>query len=228
MALFKKLHRKVFTYFLQGLMALLPLIVSGYLLVFLFKLVEDLLQNVLIFLPRAYRDIPLVVITSEVIAALILFSLMVFIGFIVKSIIGKAFLQGLDSLFIAIPGLNTIYNAVRQVIDLFLVKKDSFFTKPCLVEYPSPGIWAVAFNTGEMSDNHPSGNSGQKFYTVFIPTTPNPTSGFLAVLPQEKIHPLNISVEEAVKMILTGGMIKQAEKKKNRAPVTAAVKEVRT
>ncbi len=227
MAIIKKLHRKVFTYFLQGLFALLPLIVSGYLLVFLFKLVENLLKNVMIFLPRAYRDIPLVVITSEVIAALILFSVMVFIGFIVKSIIGKAFLQSLDSLFVAIPGLNTIYNAVRQVIDLFLVKKDSFFTKPVLVEYPSPGIWAVAFNTGEMPDNYPSGNPGQKFYTVFIPTTPNPTSGFLAVLPSEKIHHLNISVEEAVKMILTGGMVKQAEKKRSRGPVSVGVREVR-
>jgi uncharacterized membrane protein len=209
MAYIKKLHKKIFTYFIQGLLALLPLIVSGYLLVFLFKMVEDLLKNVLIFLPRTYRDIPIVVISSEIIAGLLLFSLMALMGFIVKSIIGKAFIQSLDSLFIAIPGLNTIYNAVRQVIDLFVVKKDSFLTKPVLVEYPSPGIWAVAFNTGEMPDS--PDNSGRKLFTVFIPTTPNPTSGFLAVVPSEKIFPLNISVEDAVKMVLTGGMVKHPD-----------------
>ena len=76
-----------------------------------------------------------------------------------------------------------------------------------LVQYPSPGIWAVAFNTGEVGEAFVK-LGHEKSYTVFITTTPNPTSGFLAVVREEQIKKLDISVEDAIKMILTGGMVK--------------------
>ncbi len=161
-------------------------------------------DDILVLIPRLYRSSALTMLMVEIIAGAAFVLLVAGFGFVVKTILGKSLLGKMDRFFSSIPLLNTIYRATRQVVDLVAVKKDNFFTRPVLVEYPVAGTWAVAFNTGEISD--PAKDS--RFCTVFIPTTPNPTSGYLAVISSDRIRPLNVSVEDAVKMILTGGMVK--------------------
>jgi uncharacterized membrane protein len=120
--------------------------------------------------------------------------------------IGKAALGWVDAFFGRVPVINSVYTSTRQVVDVFRSGKRQLFTNPVLAEYPSPGIWSLGFNTGEMEDAGIL--DGGKRYTIFIPQTP-PTGGFLAVLSEKQIRRLNISAEDAIKMILTGGMVKK-------------------
>ena len=203
----KKLPKKILTYFLQGLLALLPVIVTGYVIVFLFKIVKNTVDNALVFIPWEYRGYKLITFSTEVAAALALFVFIVGFGILIRTLIGRKAVKYIDSFFSSLPGLKAIYKITKQVVELVRGDKKKFFTHPVLAEYPSPGIWAIAFRTGEIGPML-SGASQQKHYTVFIPTTPNPTSGFLAILPSDKIKEVDLSAEEAVKMILTGGMVK--------------------
>jgi uncharacterized membrane protein len=89
------------------------------------------------------------------------------------------------------------------------MEKSANVMKPVLVEYPSVDLWVIAFKTGEAIGGFDPAVSGKKFYTIFIPTTPNPTSGFLILMPEEKIKPLDVPFESAIKMVFTAGMVKE-------------------
>ncbi|MFP4013984.1 MAG: DUF502 domain-containing protein [Chitinispirillaceae bacterium] len=199
------LYKRFFTYFLQGLLALLPLMVSWYVVSVLFKFVHSVFDDVLFFIPQVFRSSWVTVFLLELFIAVQFVVLVAGFGFLVKTLLGKSILSRIDRFFSSIPVLNSIYSATRQVVNLFAIRKGNVFSRPVLVEYPTPGVWAVAFNTGELVEGCNDENS---FCTVFIPTSPNPTSGFTVIVPSKKIRPLNVSVEEAVKMVLTGGAVK--------------------
>lgn len=203
-----KMLKKGITYFAQGLLALLPLIVTIYIVAFIFRIIERIVDNALIFIPRDFRDIPAVFISVEIITAVLMFFSIAIFGLMVRTLLGKALVSKMDSIFLSIPVLKSVYKATRQAVNMLGSKKDRLFNRPVLVEYPSPGIWVVAFNTGSVKEAL-TGYEPEKRYTVFIPTTPNPTSGFLAIVPEEKIKPLNVSVEDAMKLVLTGGIVKE-------------------
>lgn len=204
----KRLFKKLLSNFLRGLLALLPLFVTLFLVLALFGFVERRVKYFLFLIPEEYRTIPLVAVLTELAAAVLLFVLICCIGLAVKTLWGKVVVKRLDNLLTSIPGISVIYKAIRQVIDLITMDKNAFLMRPVLVEYPSADIWAIGFNTGETSGTL-APSIGEKCFTVFVPTTPNPTSGFLLVFPESKIRPLDISTETAIKMILTGGMVKQ-------------------
>jgi len=205
----KKTISKVFRNFLQGLLALLPVIVTVYVAIFLFKIAGRLLDNILFFLPYAYRDMPVVILIVEAVTIIFIVLSIASFGLLVRTLIGKALIKRMDALFNAIPGVSTIYRATRQLIDIFASKKDSMFTRPVLVEWPTEGTWSLGFNTGTANALFPN-NPAQTtiYYSIFIPTTPNPTSGFLTMVPAHKVRQLDMTVEHAVKIVLTGGMVK--------------------
>jgi uncharacterized membrane protein len=193
--------------FVQGLVALAPLVITGYVLAFFIGIVERRLDIVLVLVPEAYRTWLWVVLCAELLTAAVLIVLVAGLGVVVKTIVGKAAIKGLDSLLHRVPGLSTVHVATRQVLELFVTRRRSFLMRPVLVEYPSQGIWSLAFNTGE-APVVLTGNACGQFYTVFIPTTPNPTSGFLILMPADRIRPVDLTAEEAIKVILTGGILK--------------------
>ncbi|MDG5814947.1 DUF502 domain-containing protein [Chitinispirillales bacterium ANBcel5] len=200
----KKYFSHIFSYFLQGLFALLPLIVSWFVITFLFRLAKNSINDILILMPQHLMASTVWAFILEALTFLSLIALIVGFGFLIKTLVGKTLISKVDSFFSSIPFLKLIYRATRQLVDMLGSKKsESFFTQPVLVEYPSKGNWVIAFKTGAVSD--PEG-SGREFSTVFIPTTPNPTSGFMVIT--ERVRPFNVAVEDAVKMVLTGGVIK--------------------
>ncbi len=203
----KRKHPHFLRYFLQGLLALLPLIVSWFVINFLFNWARAALETILVFIPYHYREIPFWAVVIEILTALFLVVLIAGFGFMVKTIIGKTIIAKVDVFFSSIPLLKSIYKATRQIVDMVGGPEgsESFFTRPVLVEYPSADIWVIAFNTGAVRD--PSG-AKRECHTLFVPTSPNPTSGFMIIMPDYKIRPLDIPVEDAVKMVLTGGMVK--------------------
>jgi uncharacterized membrane protein len=190
----------------QGLLAILPLSITAYLTFIIFRFIENIVENVLLLFPDFIINNTLFIVLLEIITFIFLLLMLALFGRIVRTIIGKSILKLIQSFFSFIPGLNVVYRAINQIVTILSSEKRSFYKHPVLVEYPSSGIWTIAFNTGEidMKDALP----GEKFYTIFIPTTPNPTSGFLAIMSKSKIRDFEIPVVDAIKLILTGGIVK--------------------
>ena len=182
--------------FIGGVVVLIPIGIAIYLILFVTQISSKILPKELN--PNHYLpfDIPGI----EIIISIILIT---FIGWLSLSFIGKKLLEIFNNILKKIPILRTIYSAFEQMLEIFTKTGDS--TKSVvLVEYPRKGSWAVGFatkeNRGEMSNK-----TKQNLVNVFVPTTPNPTSGFLLMFPKEEVIYLDISFEEASRFIVSAG-----------------------
>jgi uncharacterized membrane protein len=201
----KKSNRKsisltIRNYFIAGVVVLIPIGFTLYLTKILIGISSNLIPKNLN--PNHYLpfDIPGV----EILISLILITI---VGGISLSFFGRRILKLIDDLFKRIPFLRTVYSAIVQMTETFS-KKDDNKKSVVLVEYPRKGVWAVGFatkeNTGEMAEK-----TKKKLINVFVPTTPNPTSGFLLMFPIEDVIYLNMSFEEASKFIVSAGTSKK-------------------
>ena len=182
--------------FIAGVVVLIPIGITIYLTLFITKISSKLLPKELN--PNNY--LPYNIPGVEIIISIILIT---FIGWLSLSFIGKKLLEIFNNILKRIPILRTIYSAFVQMLEIFTKTKDS--TKSVvLVEYPRKGSWAVGFatkeNRGEMSNK-----TKQNLVNVFVPTTPNPTSGFLLMFPKEEVIYLDMSFEEASRFIVSAG-----------------------
>ncbi|MFH0919719.1 MAG: DUF502 domain-containing protein [Fibrobacterota bacterium] len=203
-----KFVKKALAYFLQGLLALLPLIITLFLAWKLLGFLTGIISGFLVFVPAEYRDLPFVAAATKLAAAILLFFHIALFGLLIKTLVGKLLVAKIDKFLSSIPGVSVIYRSSRQVIDLLSMERNEASMRPVLVEFPCHGSWSIAFKTGEASPAL-CPEPGKKYFTVFVPTTPNPTSGYLLILTEEQMKPLTISVEQAIKLILTGGMVKE-------------------
>ena len=183
-------------YFFKGVVVLIPIGITLYFTLFLIGISSKFLPKEIN--PNHYLpyDIPGVEIVISIL-------LITFIGWLSLSFIGKKLLEILNKVLKRIPILRTIYSAISQMTETF-TKDDSGKKNVVLVEYPRKGMWAVGFatkdNTGEISTK-----TKKNLVNVFVPTTPNPTSGFLLMFPKEEIIYLDMSFEEASKFIVSAG-----------------------
>lgn len=129
--------------------------------------------------------------------------IVLFIGAITRSYAGKKFIKLTDATFTKLPIARTIYLSVKQLQTLLEIRKRVLFHKAVLIEYPRKGLYSIGFLMSEHSINF----SGKQFFPIFISTTPNPTSGFLLFVEQEQFAPLHISTEEAIKLVISAGII---------------------
>ncbi len=189
--------------FVAGLLVVLPIIITFYIIKFTVSMVNNLAES---FFPPQYRpsnylpyDIPGVEILMGVFA-------LIFIGISVRNFAGARLIRWTESLVNSIPGVRSIYGAVKQIIDTVSVSNSSSFREVVMVEYPRPGIWAIAFVTGE-TKGEVSRTTDESLVNVFLPTTPNPTSGFLLFVPRSQLKPLHMTVEQGVKMVISAGII---------------------
>ncbi|MDA9598348.1 DUF502 domain-containing protein [Candidatus Pelagibacter sp.] len=183
-------------YFITGVVVLIPIGFTLYLSKILIGLSSKILpQNIN---PNSY--LPYSIPGVEIIISVIFIT---FVGGLSLSFFGKKLLKLIDDLFKRIPLLRTIYSAISQMTETFS-NKDSDKKSVVLVEYPRKGVWAVGFatkeNTGEMANK-----TNKKLINVFVPTTPNPTSGFLLMFPLDEVIYLNMTFEEASKFIVSAG-----------------------
>ena len=183
-------------YFITGIVVLIPIGITLYLTKFFISISSNLIPSRIN--PNTYLpfDIP----GLEIVLAIIFITL---VGGLSLSFIGKKFLQLVNDLFKRIPILRTIYSAIGQMTETLAPKKGQK-KSVVLVEYPRKGVWAVGFatkeNKGEMAQK-----TGRNLINVFVPTTPNPTSGFLLMFPTEDVIYLDMSFEEASKFIVSAG-----------------------
>lgn len=132
----------------------------------------------------------------------------ILVGWIGKGLIGRSFIGIGERLVDRTPVVRSIYNAVKQIAETVFSQRDTSFDKACLVEYPRRGIWAIAFiSTNAKGEIDAKLNDGEPVVTVFLPTTPNPTSGFLLFLPQRDVKPLDMTVEDAAKLVISAGLV---------------------
>jgi uncharacterized membrane protein len=183
-------------YFITGAVVLIPIGITAYLTLFIIKISSKILPKELN--PNNYLpyDIPGV----EIIISILLIT---FIGWLSLSFIGKRLLKIFEDILKKIPILRTIYSAITQMTETFTKSKGKK-KNVVLVEYPRKGSWAVGFatkkNSGEITNK-----AKKKLINVFIPTTPNPTSGFLLMFPQDEVIYLDMSFEEASRFIVSAG-----------------------
>ncbi len=130
------------------------------------------------------------------------------VGWVGKGILGRSFLRWGENLVDRMPVVRSIYNGVKQIAETVFSQRDTSFDKACLIEYPRKGIWAIAFISTEAKGEVRKKITGaDDITTVFLPTTPNPTSGFLLFLPKSDVKPLDMSVEDAAKLVISAGLV---------------------
>lgn len=132
----------------------------------------------------------------------------VFIGWLGKGILGRSVIRWGEGLVERMPVVRSIYSGVKQIAETVFSQRDTSFEKACLVEYPRRGIWAIAFiSINAKGEIYEKLSDGEEYATIFLPTTPNPTSGFLLFLPRADIRELDMSVEDAAKLVISAGLV---------------------
>tara|TARA_B100000287_G_C20369515_1_gene677124 strand:- start:51 stop:668 length:618 start_codon:yes stop_codon:yes gene_type:complete len=184
-------------YFITGVVVLIPIGFTLYLTKFIIGISSKIIpQNIN---PNNY--LPYAIPGIEILISVIFITI---VGGLSLSFLGKRILKLIDDLFKRIPFLRTIYTAILQMTETFSNKDNKDKKSVVLVEYPRKGVWAVGFatkeNKGEMSEK-----TNKKLINIFVPTTPNPTSGFLLMFPKDEVIHLNMSFEEASRFIVSAG-----------------------
>ncbi|MEJ6394852.1 DUF502 domain-containing protein [Gymnodinialimonas sp. 2305UL16-5] len=142
------------------------------------------------------------------------------IGWLAKGLIGRSMIRWAESLVLSIPVIRSVYSGLKQIAETILQQGQQNFERACLVEYPRKGIWAIAFIStnakGEVQDK-----TEDDVVSIFMPTTPNPTSGFLLFVPRKDVQVLDMSVEDAAKLIISAGLVYPADNEPASAPTRA-------
>ena len=187
---------KLRNYFFTGVVVLIPIGITLYLTKFIIQISSNIIPKEIN--PNHY--LPFSIPGLEILLSILLITL---IGGLSLSFLGKKILQLIDDLFKRIPFLRTIYSAIVQMTDSF-ANKNNYKKSVVLVEYPRKGSWAVGFAT-KKNRTEISKKTGKNLINVFMPTTPNPTSGFLLMFPEDEVVYLDMTFEEASKFIVSAG-----------------------
>jgi uncharacterized membrane protein len=189
-------------YLVAGLLVWLPVGVT----VLVFKVLLDLMDRVLLLVPQAYRPETLLGFRIPGLGAVLALVVLFATGVLVANLLGRQLVQWYEALLARIPFVRSVYGGVKNFASVVLSDSRRPFKKVLLIEYPRKGVYRVALQTSE-SVPEIAAVTGRDVVTVFVPTTPNATSGFLAFVPREEVVELTMSVEEAVKMVVSLGVV---------------------
>ncbi len=197
--------KKLRAQFLAGVLVVVPIGASILILVWLFSTVDNFLQPV----ARALwgHTVPGVGFGATLV-------LIYLAGVIASNVVGRKLLRYGDSLLARVPVFRQLYTGIRQILEGFSTPDKGGYMQVVLVEFPRKGMKAIGFVTNELTET-----SGEKLLSVFIPTAPNPTSGFLQIMKEEEVFRTEISLDDALKMIVSAGRM-MSEKAKGRFPAT--------
>ncbi len=185
-------------YFFTGILSIIPLAITYFIISKLFTLFSNPGKKIVTYLFPGIT-VPYI----DMIIGFMLTILFIYIvGLIVSNVLGKKFYKFFESILNRIPMVNYIYNTIKQITETLTASQKHAFKKVVFIEYPKADIWTIALVTGESKDKE-----GSKYYQVFLPTTPNPTSGFMLYIKQENVKDTNLSVDEGLKIVISGGML---------------------
>ncbi len=178
--------------FLAGLIAAAPIALTVYVIGLIFRVLD---KPTSVFLRRYEIEIPGLGIIISII-------LIFFLGIIITNVIGRRLFSWGEKFLASLPIVNPIYNTIKQITNAFSGSASRAFRKVVYIEYPRQGLWTIAFVTSESSSD-----DGRHFYHLFVPTTPNPTSGFYLVIPMEDAIDSHLNVEDGLKTVISGGAL---------------------
>ena len=188
-------------YFLAGLLVFLPLAIT----LWFIGWVIDLLDSVLAVLPAVLHPNSYLPFAIPKLGAVVTLLLILFLGILTRGVATRRFLAAWESLFIQIPVFRGIYTAVQKLVQTFLGQSNAQ-RQVVMIEYPRAGVFTVGFAMGR-AWSHLEEKKNAQLVNVFVPTTPNPTSGFYLLVPTHEVTPLNLTMEEALKLITSSGLI---------------------
>lgn len=203
-------------YFLTGFIITAPLVITLYLIWTVVKWVDSW---VIPYVPAVYNPstyLPYQIPGTGLLIAIVTITI---IGFLTANIIGRSIVSYGEHLVSRMPLVRNIYNGLKQIFSTVLSEESSTFQKVGLIEYPRPGLWAIVFVATETRGEVRMriGEMGHETLSVFLPTTPNPTSGFLLFVPKEQITILDMSVEDGAKLVISAGLVTPKHQKKLQA-----------
>lgn len=215
--------------FLAGLIIVAPIGLTFY---FIWTIVGWVDSWVWPFVPSAYHPEALInrffgnpenpiSVNVRGVGVVIFLIFTIIVGWIGKGLMGRSLIRFGERIVERMPVVRSIYNGVKQIAETVFSQRDTSFDKACLVEYPRRGIWAIAFiSINAKGEVYTKLSDGEEFATVFLPTTPNPTSGFLLFLPRSDIKELDMSVEDAAKLVISAGLVYPNDADKPEMPTT--------
>jgi uncharacterized membrane protein len=193
--------------FLTGLAVIVPVGLTVYILVFLIGMMDGLLT----FIPQKYHPTTLIGFHIPGLGIIITILLIFICGLMTKSIIGKRIVLYGEALLDRIPIVRSIHMAIKKIVDSMVLYRSRSFKKVVLVEFPRKGAYTLAFMTGEPAyEIH--AKTGQRCVSVYVPTTPNPTSGYFIMFPEHEVVQLDMSVEDAFTLIISCGIVNPPER----------------
>lgn len=190
--------------FITGLLLLAPLVITIWAFRTIIEFVGGRFRPIYNYvLPESISGLTFL---WDIVATLLVIALITLFGYVSRLFLGRFLLGVLERFLQGVPGLNAVYNTVKQVIDTFGSQNRHMFSKVVLVQFPRAGAYSIGFLTNK-AQGEPQEKTQDEVWTVFVPTTPNPTSGFLIMLPKRDIVELEMSVGDGMKMVISGGAV---------------------
>lgn len=203
-------------YFIAGLLILAPLAITVWMLTF----IVGTMDQSLLLLPPSWRPEAVFGFYVPLLGTVLTLLIILLTGLVTRNFLGRQLVQIWEALLVRIPVVNSIYSSVKQVSDTLFSSSGNAFRKAVLVQYPREGCWTIAFVTGAPGGdvkNHLKGD----YISVYVPTTPNPTSGFFLMLPRADAIDLDMNVDEALKYIISMGVVAPEHPVKNLSTVSS-------
>jgi uncharacterized membrane protein len=193
-------------YFLTGLVVAGPVGITLYLSWSIILWVDDLVKP---FIPADYNPDTYLAVKVPGVGLIAAIIALILVGFLTANIIGKSIVSYGELLLGRMPVVRNLYRGLKQIFETALSQRGQSFQKAGLIEYPRKGLWAIVFISTDASGEilEKSGENGEHTLSVFLPTTPNPTSGFLLFVPRKDITLLDMSVEDAAKLVISAGLV---------------------
>lgn len=205
--------------FLTGIVVIMPIFLTIWLIWTLAGWVDSV---VLPLVPQTFRPEQYIGINLRGVGVIIFLIFTILVGWIAKGLLGRSLLRFAEGLVDQLPIVRSVYNGVKQIAETVFAQSDRSFEKACLIQYPRRDIWAIGFISteakGEINDR---AETGSQLLSIFVPTTPNPTSGFLLYFPEEDVIELDMTVEDAAKLVISAGLVYPNPKDPTKAPVPA-------
>ncbi|TXI43346.1 DUF502 domain-containing protein [Methylophilus sp.] len=189
-------------YFITGLLVLVPLFIT----VWVLKTLVQTLDQSLLLLPVAWRPETLLGVDIPGFGVILTVGIVLATGLVATNIFGQQLIELWEGLLIRVPVVKSIYSSVKQVSDTLFSDSGNAFRQALLIEYPRQGSWTIAFLTGTPGGDVANHLQGE-YVSVYVPTTPNPTSGFFLMLPKSDVIALDMSVDQALKYIISMGTV---------------------
>ena len=197
--------KRLRNYFISGLLFWIPLVLSVIVIKFFLELINSLVNSLVPqkYLPEAIFNLDTTIPGSGIILVLLI---ILITGVLVTNILGRKLVALWEKVLNKIPGFRNIYNVLKKVSDTVFNTSTESFRKAFLIQYPSKGIWVIAFQSGDYRGEAKS-IIGEEIMNLFVPTTPNPTSGFFVLIAKKDAFELDMSVEAAFKLVISAGVV---------------------